>query len=56
MTSSWMRIASVIARATGFRAAYNLAQRRLLGWYLRELEKAEIAELPKERIVSYPLA
>ena len=32
------------------------ARRALLGWYVREVHRTEVAETPDEAIVTYPLA
>jgi len=33
-----------------------LGRRALLGWYVREVKRTEVAEAPDEAIVTYPLA
>ena len=33
-----------------------LGRRALLGWYVHEVQRTEVAEAPDEAIVTYPLA
>jgi hypothetical protein len=55
MTAAWI-LAVLIVGVAVFVRTLRYSRRALLAWYLREVQKVEVAEQPDERIVSYPLA
>ena len=44
------------ALAAGILVLLPYARRALLGWYVHEVQRDEVAEAPDEAIVTYPLA
>jgi hypothetical protein len=49
-------VVGLVGFAAGLSIGIPLARRALLGWYVREVKRVEVAEAPDEAIVTYPLA
>ena len=49
-------VVALIAVAAVLAIGIPLGRRALLGWYVHEVRRTEVAEAPDEAIVTYPLA
>lgn len=49
-------VVALVAFASVLAIGIPLARRALLGWYVHEVQRTEVAEAPDEAIITYPLA
>lgn len=51
-----MILAAFLLAAAALAVLLAFGERLLLGWYVWEIRRARMAELPGEAVISYPLA